>query len=84
MKIKQTLKNIFTLLTRQRVASSLLQLSDTQLKDIGISRVLLSQGAKAYPWRVESWQERAEVISIQRKESQSTTSFNHVVEKLAA
>lgn len=84
MKIKQTLKKIFTTIVRQRIASSLSQLSDSQLKDIGISRALLNQGVSAYPWRVDTWQESAEVISIKRAENKSAAQLDQAVEKLAA
>lgn len=38
---------------RARTLQVLRQLSDRQLEDAGISQELLSQGLKAWPWRVE-------------------------------
>ena len=34
-----------------RTAKELLKLSDRQLADVGISKVLLQSGYRAYPWR---------------------------------
>lgn len=37
-----------------RVARALLDLSDEQLKEAGLSRPLLRKGYAGYPWRVET------------------------------
>ena len=52
-KIIYGIKEGFKISGYSRTASELDKLSDKQLADIGISRELLKQGAKAYPWRKE-------------------------------
>ena len=37
-----------------RAAHALLKLDDRQLEDAGLSRELLKQGPKAWPWKLES------------------------------
>lgn len=37
---------------KNRTLRNLSQLSDSQLEDIGVSRELLAQGVRAYPWRI--------------------------------
>lgn len=39
---------------KERVREELLRRSDRQLDDIGVSRELLLQGVKAWPWRVNA------------------------------
>lgn len=52
-KIKSGLKEAIIVSGYTRTAKELSFLSDRQLADLGISRELLSLGAKAYPWRAE-------------------------------
>jgi len=52
-KIKDSISEAFMISSYARTAEELLNLSDKQLADIGISKTLLEQGASAYPWRAE-------------------------------
>ncbi len=51
--IKKLIKQAFLVSRYSRTAHELLQLSESQLEDIGVSRALLKQGYRAYPWRIE-------------------------------
>lgn len=72
MSISRKIKDLFLAYSRQRVASGLMQLPDNQLSDIGVSRDLLRQGAKAFPWRENNTV--AEVIAMPRMGSQQRAS----------
>ena len=50
-KIKNGILETFEIMGYSRAANELLKLSDAHLDDLGISRTLLEQGYKAYPWR---------------------------------
>ena len=52
-KIKNGIKEVIIFAGYSRTAKELLKLSEKQLNDIGVSRELLTRGAKAYPWRSE-------------------------------
>ncbi len=51
--IMKNITEAFEITGYSRTAVELQKLSDRQLDDLGISRALLQQGYKAYPWRVE-------------------------------
>ena len=53
-KIKDGIKEAIKISGYSRTANELLNLSDYQLEDLGLSRGLLEQGYSAYPWRVEA------------------------------
>lgn len=53
-RIINSIKEAFIVSGYSRTAIALLQLSDRQLEDLGISRDLLKRGYAAYPWRVEA------------------------------
>ncbi|MGH1540570.1 MAG: hypothetical protein ACRBHB_09120 [Arenicella sp.] len=55
--IKSTIVNLIERSEHNRLAKRMLLLSDRQLQDIGLSRIKLESGAKAYPWRIETTQE---------------------------
>lgn len=52
-KIINGLKETVILTGYNRTAKELLNLSDRQLNDIGVSKELLTRGGRAYPWRSE-------------------------------
>lgn len=49
--ISKKIRDLIDNTSKSRAAKELLFLSDKQLADIGLSRVKLSQGASAYPWK---------------------------------
>ena len=49
--IKSLTSNVGLYLSKRRDRKLLLQLDDRTLTDINISRELLEQGVKAWPWR---------------------------------
>ena len=53
-KLKNGLKAALINSGYSRTARELNRLSNSQLKDIGISRALLKKGASAFPWREET------------------------------
>lgn len=53
-KIMNGINEAFLVSGYSRTAMELLQLSDKQLADLGVSRALLKCGYSAYPWRVEA------------------------------
>lgn len=52
--IKNTFANASQYTSKARSRRQLLDLSDRQLADFGISRELLEEGVSAWPWRVEN------------------------------
>lgn len=51
-KIVTKLVDLFENISRNRTSKELLALTDSRLKDIGLSRYKLEQGAAAYPWKI--------------------------------
>lgn len=47
------LVNLFNRVAQNRTAKELLNMTDSRLTDIGLSRFKLEQGAAAYPWKLE-------------------------------
>ncbi|MBX6322947.1 MAG: DUF1127 domain-containing protein [Rhodospirillaceae bacterium] len=46
------ISSVLTWIQRARLRSYLMQRSDSVLADIGVSRALLLEGVRAYPWKV--------------------------------
>ena len=62
---------------KARVMNYFQDMSDKQLADIGISRALLQQGVKAYPWHVaDENAESAKVVSFPKKSADITVVAN--------
>lgn len=49
--IKNNILETFEVMGYTRTARELLNLSNAQLEDLGLSRALLEKGYSAYPWR---------------------------------
>lgn len=69
--IKTTVYKFIDTYQKSRVMRALMELSNAQLDDIGVSRYELERGIKAYPWRAEVAQPRrhgqaAQVLRFQR------------------
>ena len=76
---------------RRMACGQLLNMSDRQLEDFGVSRHLLMEGISAWPWREALAGElageglaRIPVISNVRKDVQSTKEINKAVKELGA
>ena len=48
-----TFSHFFETVAKNRTAKELLNMSDSRLKDIGLSRFKLEQGAAGHPWKIE-------------------------------
>ena len=80
-KISQKFDSCITFVSRSRARDVLLRFSDRSLEDAGVSRVLLKEGVKAWPWRTPSieqtlprWQR--DLITIYELESFSEKDLN--------
>lgn len=52
-KMKSAIKRTILIIGYSRAANSLLELSDKQLKEAGLSRKLIQQGYEGLPWKEE-------------------------------
>lgn len=66
---------------KSQVLRVLLELSDAQLKDIGVSRYQLERGLSAYPWRdadlLANTERPSDVLQFQRRGDSATTATGH-------
>lgn len=63
--IATTVNKMIDTYQKKQVMRALMELSNAQLDDIGISRFELSRGLKAYPWRGEVVQPKQSSQSAQ-------------------
>lgn len=69
---------------KTRTLRNLNKLSESQLDDIGVSRELLAQGVRAFPWRIEDTglqQPTANAVLVQFK--QTAANDEHQVARAA-
>jgi uncharacterized protein YjiS (DUF1127 family) len=52
--IIDALNTLFNNVAKNRTAKELLEMTDSRLKDLGLSRFKLEQGAASYPWKVDT------------------------------
>jgi uncharacterized protein YjiS (DUF1127 family) len=78
--IIDALNTLFDNVAKIRTAKQLLEMTDSRLKDLGLSRFKLEQGAAAYPWKVDT---NAVVLSFSVvKTSKATSVVTRQVEQI--
>lgn len=76
--LENTARNLKKAIERHQIAQVrlvFLDMTDRQLKDIGISRDLLKKGLRAYPWHVED--ESVDFAQKLNPESADIVAFPH-------
>jgi uncharacterized protein YjiS (DUF1127 family) len=80
--IIDALNSFFDNIAKARTAKELVNMTDSRLKDIGLSRFKLEQGASAHPWKIDT---NAVVLSFSNTKVTSVAPLaNKQEEKVAA
>jgi uncharacterized protein YjiS (DUF1127 family) len=80
--IIDALNSFFDNIAKARTAKELVNMTDSRLKDIGLSRFKLEQGASAHPWKIDT---DAVVLSFSNTKVTGVAPLaNHQAEKVAA